>query len=169
MTCGDEACLDKCQGHESVTPGVKTNVTFNLGTNGDAAHKDGDNNIADASYTETVDGYTLNITSSDKMYIGAIDAQGNSCLKLGTTSVAGNISFTVSDDVTSVVISIAKYKNKTSKIVVNGTAYTLTNSSDDGQYDEIVIDTSTTKTVELTTVSGGYRAMINTIVFVVEQ
>ena len=169
MTCGDEACPDKCQGHESVTPGVKTNVTFNLGTNGDAAHKDGDNNIADASYTETVDGYTLNITSSDKMYIGAMDAKGNSCLKLGTTSVAGDISFTVSDDVTSVIIYIGKYKANTSKITVNGTAYTLTKNSNDGQYDEIVIDTSTTKTVNLTTVSGGYRAMINTIVFVVEQ
>lgn len=169
MTCNDEACLDKCQGHEDVNPGVKTNVTFNLGTNGDAVHKDGNNNIADASYTETVDGYTLNITSTDKMYIGAIDAKGNSCLKLGTGSVAGNISFTVSDDVTSVVIYIAKYKANTSKITVNGTAYTLTKNSDDGQYDEIVIDTSTTKTVNLTTVSGGYRAMINTIVFVVEK
>ena len=169
MTCGDEACPDKCQGHEDVNPGVKTNVTFNLGTDGDAAHKDGDNNIADASYTETVDGYTLNITSSDKMYIGAMDAQGNSCLKLGTTSVAGDISFTVDDDVTSVIIYIGKYKSNTSKITVNGTAYTLTKNSNDGQYDEIVIDTSTTKTVNLTTVSGGYRAMINTIVFVVEQ
>ena len=103
------------------------------------------------------------------MYIGAIDAKGNSCLKLGTGSAAGNISFTVSEDVTSVVIYIAKYKANTSKITVNDTAYTLTKNSDDGQYDEIVIDTSVTKTVNLTTVSGGYRAMINTIVFVVEK
>jgi hypothetical protein len=171
-TCDESVCADKCQGHTStpVEPPVEAgSVTFQLGTNGAAAHKDGDNNIADASYTETVDGYTLSITSNDKMYIGAIDEKGNSCLKLGTGSVAGDISFTVPDEVTSVVIYIAKYKTNPSKITINGTAYTLTKNSNDGQYDEIVIDTSVTKTVSLTTVSGGYRAMINSIVFVIEE
>ena len=172
-TCTEAACADKCQGHETVdpnpNPGTSESITFNLGANGQAAHKDGDNNTADASYTETANGYTLNITSTDKMYIGATDAKGNSCLKLGTTSVAGDISFTVADDVTSVIIYIAKYKANTSKITVNGTSYTLTKNSNDGQYDEIVVDTSVTKTVTLTTVSGGYRAMINTIVFVVGE
>ena len=170
-TCTEAVCATKCEGHQAVdpNPGTSESITFNLGANGEAAHKDGDNNTADASYTETANGYTLNITSTDKMYIGATDAKGNSCLKLGTASVAGDISFTVADDVTSVIIYIAKYKANTSKITVNGTSYTLTKNSNDGQYDKIVVDTSVTKTVTLTTVSGGYRAMVNTIVFVVGE
>lgn len=169
--CNETACADKCEGHTStpVDPPVGGgNVSFQLGANGDAAHKDGDN-TADTSYTETVDGYTLTITSTDKMFTGATDALGNSCIKLGTSKVVGGFSFTVPDEVTSVVIYVGKYKANTTKIDVNGTSYTLTKNSNDGQYDEIVIDTSVTKTVTLTTVSGGVRAMVNTIVYVIEE
>ncbi len=140
-----------------------TLAKFELGANGSATHSDGSEKT---SYSETVNGYTLNITGGSKMYTGARDAKGNSALKLGTGSVAGKFTFTVPENVTSVVIYIAKYKTNTSKVTINGTTYTLTNNSNDGAYDIITIDTSSTKTVSLTTVSGGYRAMVNSIEFI---
>lgn len=141
-----------------------TEVEFNLGANGSASHYDGSEK---SSYSETVDGYTLNITGGTKMYTGARDAKGNSCIKLGTGSAAGGFSFTVPDDVTTVHIEVAKYKTNTSKLTVNGTSKTLSGASNNGEYDVITVDTSATKTVTLTTVSGGYRAMVNTISFVI--
>lgn len=138
-------------------------ATFTLGANGSASHNDGSEK---SSYSETVNGYTLSITAGSKMYTGARDAKGNSCIKLGTSSATGGFSFTVTDeDITSVIIYVAKYKANTTKIKVNGTSYTLSKNSNDGAYDEITVDTSSTKTVTLTTVSGGVRAMVNTIEF----
>ena len=139
-------------------------ITFNLGANGTATHADGSSKT---SYSETVDGYTLSLNNVSNFYTGARDAKGNSCIKLGASSKAGGFSLTVPDDVTSVVIYVGKYKSNTSKVTVNGTTYTLSKASDSGQYDVITIDTTTTKTITLTTVSGGYRAMVNTIEFVV--
>lgn len=141
-----------------------TTITFNLGANGSASHADGSEKT---SYTETVDGYTLTLSSASKMYTGARDAKGNSCIKLGTSSAAGKFSFTVPDDVTSVMIAVAKYKTNTSKVTINGTTTTLTKASNNGEYDVITVDTSSTKTVSLTTASGGYRAMVNTITYIV--
>ena len=117
-------------------------ATFALGANGSATHKDGTDTTADSSYSETVNGYKLSITNGNKMYTGAIDAKGNSCLKFGTSSAIGSMKFTVPDDVTSVTLHVAKYKDKTSKINVNGTAYTLTKNSNNGEYDAIEVDTS---------------------------
>lgn len=143
---------------------VDTVVEFTFGANGSTSHYDG---TEKTTHSLTVDGYTLSLTGGSKMYTGARDAKGNSCIKLGTGSAAGKFSFTVPDDVASVVIYAAKYKSNTSKIKIGSTTYTLTKNSNDGAYDEITVDTSSTKTVNLTTVSGGYRAMINTIVFVI--
>ena len=150
----------------SVTPAtVETNVlaTFEFGDNGDAAHVDGNDLGTSATYTDG--SYTLSLTSMSKVYGPAYDATGNSCIKLGTSSAIGTFTFTVANDVNKVVIKVAKYKAKTSKIDVNGTAYTLTKSSNDGEYDEIEIDTTTTKNITFTTVSGGVRAMINSITY----
>ena len=141
-----------------------TLATFTFGENGDAAHVDGGDLGATASYTEN--GYTLDLTNMSKVYGPAYDATGNSCLKLGTSKVVGTFTFVVSENVTGVVINVAKYKANTTKISVNGTEYTLTNNSNDGAYDEIVVDTSENKTVTLTTVSGGVRCMIDSIAFV---
>ena len=143
---------------------VITEVVFEFGANGSATHVDGNDLGKSKSYT--VSGYTLNLTGMEKVYGPAYDAKGNSCIKLGTSSVIAKLSFTVPDDVVSVVINIAKYKANTSKITVNGTSYTLTKNSNDGQYDAITVDTSVNKTVSIVTVSGGARAMINSIVFV---
>ena len=160
----DNKC-DNCGGNVggSTSSEPTTLATFALGANGSASHTDGSSKT---SYSETNNGYTLSITSGTNMYTGARDAKGNSCIKFGASSKAGSCKFTVPNNVTSVVINIAKYKANTSKITINGKTYTLTKNSDNGEYDEIVIDTTTTKTVTLTTISGGYRAMVNTIEFI---
>ena len=136
--------------------------TFAFGANGSESHSDGS---AKTSYSETNNGYTLNLSSMTNIYTGARDAKGNSCIKLGASSKAGSFSFTVPNDVTKVIIYVAQYKANNTKITVNGTSYTITTASNNGEYTAIEIDTSTTKTVTFTTVSGGYRAMINTIEF----
>ena len=108
---------------------------------------------------------TLELTDMANVYGPAYDAQGNSAIKLGASSKAGSLSFTVGDDVNEVIIYVAKYKDKTTKINVNGTDYTLVNNSNDGAYDEIKIDTTETKTISFTTLSGGYRCMVDKIEF----
>ena len=141
-----------------------TTVVFELGANGTATHYDG---TSATTYSETVGDYTLSITGGTKMYTGARDAKGNSCLKLGTGSAAG--SFTISnipDDVTAVVIAVAAYKAKTATMNINGTTTTLTTKSDNGQYDQITVDTTSTKSISVK-VSSGYRAMVNSITFVI--
>ena len=154
--CGKEI------GGETAEPAVV--ATFDFGANGSAAHVDGNDLGASKSYTSGT--YTLALTGMSKVYGPAYDAKGNSCIKLGTSKVVGAFSFTVPENVTSVVIKAAKYKSNTTKISVNGTSYTLTNNSNDGAYDEITVDTSTNKTVTFTTVSGGVRCMINAIEFI---
>ena len=141
-------------------------VVFELGANGSASHNDGSEKT---TYSESDSGYTLSLAGGSKMYTGARDAMGNSCIKLGTSSVAGSFKFNVSSDVTSVIIAVGKYKDKTSKVKINNTSYTLANASNNGAYDDITVDTSVTKTVNFTTVSGGYRCMINTIKFVLSS
>ena len=126
-------------------------------------HVDGSSLNETAEYTSG--NYTLSLTGISKVYGGANDATGISCLKMGTSSAVGTLSFTVDNTVNQVVIKIAKYKAKTSKVTINGTEYTLTNSSDNGAYDVITIDTSTTKTVTISTVSGACRVMLNSIAF----
>ena len=141
-----------------------TQITFDFGSNGEATHSDG-SAITNTSLTSN--GYTLTITNHSKCYSGARDAKGNSALKLGASSAAGKFTITAPNDVTSVIFNAAKYKSNTSKIKVNSTAYTLTKNSDDGAYDVITVDTTTNKTVTFETVTGGYRCMIDSIIYVI--
>ncbi len=136
---------------------------FQFGENGNAAHKDGSEIALETSYTYK--GFTLKFNSFTNVYDGAFDAMGNSALKLGTSKAAASLSFTVDTNVNFVVIYIAGYKANTAKIDVNGTEYEITSKSDEGNYTKIVVNTSENKTVTLTTLSGGYRAMINSIEF----
>ena len=153
--CGNEI------GGESSEPAVV--ATFDFGANGTASHVDGNDLGASKSYT--VGTYTLALTNMSKVYGPAYDAKGNSCLKFGTSKVIGSMSFTVPENVTKVVIYAAKYKSNSTKVNVNGTDYSLTKNSNDGAYDAIEVDTTTTKTVTFKTVASTYRAMINTIEF----
>lgn len=147
-------------------PSGSTNklATFDFGENIGTTHNDGADAGSSKSFTDG--NYTLNLTDLYKVYTGACDLMGNSCIKVGTSSVTGNLSFTVPDDVVEVVLHIAQYKVKTSKVSINGTQYNINTSSNDGAYTTITVDTSATKTVKLATVSGATRVMINTIEFI---
>ena len=171
--CGEEK-VNSATGHTFVngqcacgevenTKDPESLAEFTFGANGSASHADGSSKTA---YTETVNGMTLTLSSMNKVYTGARDAKGNSCIKLGTSSVVGSFKFTVPENVTEVVIYVAKYKTNTTKITVNGVSYTISGGSNSGAYDAIVVDTSVNKTVTFTTVSGGARCMINTIEFI---
>lgn len=142
---------------------AKKTVSFAMGNDGSATHKDGSTDKT--SYTETVDGYTLNLTSGSKMYPNSFDATGNGCIKFGAKSSAGKFTLVVGDDVTKVTIHVAGYKDDNAKVTINGTTHTITTLSNNGDYTAIEIDTSSVKTITFTTVSGGWRAMINQIDF----
>ena len=132
-----------------------------------------DDGFAMGANTNTFGGkwFDLVLKNYDKTYIKAFDLTGNACLKLGTGDTAAFLSFDVPEYVNKVVIYVASYKGETAKVNINGTEYVIGSeySSDNGEYFAIEVDTSETKTVDLTTVSGGYRAMINTIDFHVEK
>ncbi len=157
----------KCSVCRDMVVSGKQLAVFEFGDNGDAKHDDGTENKLEAAYTDG--DYTLSLTGTAKVYGGAFDATGNSALKLGTGSVAASFSFTVGENVTKVVISIAGYKANSAKIKANGTDYTIISKSDNGLYTNIVVNTAAEKTVTLTTLSGGYRAMINSITFLGEE
>ena len=145
-------------------PVVGTLATFEFGANGSAAHVDPNNKFS-GTKTYTENGYSLSFTSPTNVYDGGFDAKGNSCIKLGTSSKVGSFTITVPENVTEVIIYVAQYKSNTTKITVNGTAYTITTASNNGAYTPITVDTTTTKTINFATVSGGVRCMIDKIVF----
>ena len=139
-------------------------ATFTFGENGEAAHVDGQDLGETTSYTEG--NYKLDLTGMSKVYGPATDAKGNSCIKLGTSSKTATLSFTVAEGVNKVVIRIAAYKANATKVNVNGQVFDISeNKSNDGTYYEIVVDTSTTKTITIATVEGACRAMIDSIAY----
>ncbi len=153
---------DECSRCGSVIKNVEYMFTF--GNNGTAVHSDG--NDLGTSKTYTANGYTLSLANMSKVYGPAYDAKGNSAIKLGTSKVVGSLTFTVPNDITKVIIYVAKYKDDSTKVSVNGVTYTLSKNSDDGLYDKIEVDTTSTKTVKFATVESTYRCMIDAISFV---
>ena len=149
------------------TPTGSLAATFTLGTDDSSKTNEANQDGTEAtSYTETNNGYTLSLTGMTKAYKNSYDAKGNACLKLGTSSVAGTFTFTVPNDVTSVKLYIAGYKSNIGKFTINGGAtQSTTKKSANGEYDVITIDTSSTKTIAFTTVSGGWRVKMSTIEF----
>ncbi|MBQ8688829.1 MAG: endonuclease [Clostridia bacterium] len=140
-------------------------IVFEFGENGAAGHKDGSDAGTSATFTEG--DYTLTLTDMSKVFKNAYDETGKSALKLGTSSVVGTFTFTVPDEVSSVIIKVAQYKAKTTTVSVNGTTYSITTSSDSGEYTDIEIDTTTTKTITFATVASNYRAMVDSITYVI--
>ena len=135
---------------------------FNFGENGTNGHKETTNSVE--TYNEESNGYTLSITKGAKMYINCNDGMGKSAIKLGTGSVVGGFTFEVDENITKVIIYVAGYKDGEAKISINGgDAQTISKLSDNGEYTAIEVDTSTNKTISFTTLSGGYRCMINKI------
>ena len=140
-------------------------ATFNFGaddaTKTNEANQDGS---SVTEYTETSGNYTITLTDLSKVYSGSYDAVGNACLKIGTGSAVGTFTFTVDEDVDYVIIKVAGYKAKTAAITINGgDAQTISTLSQNGEYTEIVIDTTTTKTVTFATTSAGYRCKVTSI------
>lgn len=148
---------------EGTTVVPTTLATFAMGANGSASHADGS---TATSYSETNNGYTFSFSGAVNTYKNARDAHGNSCLKLGASNKAASFTFTVPENITKVVIYVAGYKANSAKIGINSASQTITTQSNNGDYTMIEIDTSTTKSVTIKTASGGYRAMLNTIVFI---
>lgn len=134
---------------------------FDFGSKGSSVHSDG--NAMSASKTFTSGNYSLNLKNATKVFENAFDAKGNSCLKVGSSSSVGSFDFTVASDVNCVVLSIAQYKDKDSKVLVNGSAYTITTSSNSGEYTYIGVDTSDVKQVTVVTGVNACRIMINDI------
>ena len=149
---------------ESSHPSGNSLAKFEFGDNGEAKHYDG-SEMKDSSASYTQNGYTLKFTSFSKVYVKAKDAVGTSVLKIGTSSVVGSFEFVVGDNVNSVLLKIAKYKDHDTVININGTEYTLTKNSNDGEYDIITIDTSTNKKITFESVKTGKRCMIDSIEF----
>ena len=154
----------ECENDGCIANQTINDVIFELGENGDATHKE--TTTTKATYSETNGEYTLSITGAAKFYPNSNDAKGNSCIKLGTGSDTASFSFVVPENITEVIMFVAGYKANKASVVVNGTTYEISTTSDSGTYTEIRIDTSATKTINFTTNSyPDERAMLNTIVF----
>ena len=111
-------------------------------------------------YTETVEGYTLNIPKGTKVYRGK-----NHTLKLGSGSAGAKLEFDVPENVKSVNIYVAQYSDTSVTITVNEKATTLSSGQD--KYECISVDTTETHSITLTTSGEDYRARINKIEWVV--
>lgn len=141
-----------------------TEVVFQMGADGSASHVDGSS--AQSTYTETVGDYTLSLKNGSSMYPGSRDAKGNGALKIGTGSKTGSFSFTVPDEVNSVILAVAAYKDNSLTITINGgAAQSISTKSANGEYTAITVDTSANKTVTFAT-STGPRAMIDSITYI---
>ena len=141
-------------------------ILFDFGANSSSTNVDGTEFTTAKTFDSTDGTYQLTITPVTKVYSGAYDALGNSCIKLGTGSKNGSFSVTVPDGVNAIVFYVAKYKANTTKISVNGTEHTISTSSNDGAYTPISVDTTTNKTVTFATVGTAYRCLIDSIAYV---
>ena len=150
-------------GTTTTIPSTGKVATFELGDNSTTS-SDTDSSTAKTSYSETNNGYTLTLNNLSKVY-SSYDASGNSCLKLGTSSVVGSFNFTVPDDIDQVLLQVTGYKNTAASVTINGSTQTISTLSSASTYTNVTVDTSSSKTVSVSTTSSGYRCKINTIVF----
>ncbi|MDE6617603.1 MAG: hypothetical protein K2K13_01085 [Clostridiales bacterium] len=128
-------------------------ATFEMGTGtGSAGGSD------QSKYSETANGYTLAISrESGNMYINAGDGTNN-VLRLAKSGNSASLSFTVPDDVTKVVIYVARYNgSKAVQLTINGVNVDSPTST---TYIAVTVDTSSVKTILLGTDNYCY---INTI------
>lgn len=144
-------------------------ATFDFGKvrSHELGHSDG--SVASEDLTFEDGDYELVLTNLDGVYNKAYDEYGNSCLKLGTATKGGTFTFEVSEDITTVIVYVAGYKSNTAKLTVNdGKVQTIKTLSDDGQYTAIEIEVPEDGTITIATAEGGYRAMIDRIVFIAD-
>lgn len=149
-------------GTTTTVPTTGKVATFEFGAN--SSSSDTDSSSAMSTYTETSGNYTLTLNNLSKVYTSC-DASGNSCLKLGTSSVVGSFNFNVPDAIDQIIILVTGYKSNKAVINVNGSTQTISTYSSNSEYTNVTVDTSNSKTVSFATTSSGYRCKINTIVF----
>ena len=151
-----------------------TLAVFKLGENSAAEHYDTTIAVSEKTYYDGK--YTLNIVSGEKVFPDSFDAKGNSCIKVGSSTV-GSFSITVPEEVNGVSFCVAGYKAEASEIQVstsnsaavlaisdeNTVTQRITTYSNDGIYTPITIDTKENKIVTFSTLADGKRCMINTI------
>ncbi len=142
---------------------LKLLASFTMGEDGEASTstRDGSAVSDDKPYTEESGSYTLSITGTN-LNSAAYDPTGNRVLKVGTSKKSGSFTFTVNDNVSSVKIYIGRYNgNKAVSATVNDKqTQALDKNTANGEYDVLIIDTSTIKTI---TVSVNLYARVNTI------
>lgn len=160
LTLADPKVEEETPAGSLLTDGAT--LTFDLGENGEAAHKDGTD--LGAENTITSGDVSIALTNISKVYGSATDLTGKSALKLGTSSKVGTFTMTVDESVDYVVFYVAGYKANDCVVDINGTVTTVTTHSSDGEYTEIRVDTTTTKTIVFSTTADGKRAMIDSIV-----
>ena len=141
--------------------GLLAQFTF---PDGSAGWQDG--NEMNSGETYTNNGYTLKFENCTKVYKGGRDNNGKGFIKFGTSKLIGSLSFTVPEDVDSVVLHIAGYKANNAKYSINGGATeTLTEQANSNKYREVTIDASSEKTVTVATVASNYRMVLYTVLF----
>ena len=150
-------------GTTTTIPSTGKVATFDLGTNSTTS-SDTDSSTAMTTYSETDNGYTLTLNNLSKVYSG-YDASGNSCLKLGTSSVVGSFNFTVPDGIDQVLLQVTGYKSTAASVTINGSTHTISTLSSNSAYTNVTVDTTNSKTVSVSTTSSGIRCKINTIAY----
>jgi len=106
-------------------------TSYKLTFNGTGTGSDASANIAatvEAIFTEDCQAYVESVEDATKVYAARVIAENSSSLKFGTTSVKGNLSFTLANpsEMDSIVVNATQYGDKESEVTVNGTAFALT-------------------------------------------
>ena len=135
----------------------------NFDTSG-TAHSNG-GKMTEKSDTYNAGVYQLKFLNYVNLYKNARDAKGNPALKLGKSDAVGYFEIIIPENVSSVIFKVAKYKEQDSSVRINGVEYKLTKNSNDGVYDEIIIDTSETKKIMVSTTEANKICMIRSIEF----
>ncbi len=123
-----------------------------------------DGNGMDSGTSFTSGNYTLTFTDCTKVYSKGNDSAGTGFIKFGTSSLVGTLTFTVPEGVTKVELHLAKYKNNTSYYSINGGAAVQISNATPG-YDVVTVDTSSTKTITLSSTNDGKRMVLLSVLF----
>ena len=122
--------------------------------------------ITEDSETYYSNGCELKFQNYSNLYNNARDAKGNSALKLGKSDAIGSFEITIPQNASIVLLKIGKYKDNDSTVIINGREYILTKASNNGEYDEIIIDTSNVKKITVSTTKDHTMCMIRSIEFI---
>lgn len=129
------------------------------------SHSNG-SKMTEKSDTYTQEEYELKFLNYKNVYKNARDAMGNPALKVGNTTDVGSFEINLPNEISIVVFEIAKYKDHTSTVFINGREYSLTKNSNDGEYERIIVDATKVKTITFTTADEGKICMVRAIEYI---